>query len=87
MLHLLAVLALSTIAENRRPGTADWDITRPALNHEIEGYASKTSINAGETIDLYVNTAARHYAIDVFRMGWYGGAGARRRRRSNQPRR
>jgi len=78
MLALLAVLALSTVAENQKPGTADWEIARPALNREIEGYASKTSVDGGETIDLYVNTAARHYAIDIFRMGWYGGAGARR---------
>ena len=78
MLPLLAVLALSTLAENRKPGTADWELTRPALHREIEGYASKTSVNGGDTIDLYVSTRAPHYVIDVFRMGWYGGAGARR---------
>jgi N,N-dimethylformamidase beta subunit-like protein len=78
MLSLLAVLALSTVAENRKPGAADWEIARPALNREIEGYASKTSVNGGETIDFYVSTIAARYAIDVFRMGWYGGAGARR---------
>jgi N,N-dimethylformamidase beta subunit-like protein len=78
MLALLAVLALTTIAENQKPGTADWDIGNPALNREIEGYASKTSVNGGDTIDLYVSTVAPRYAIDVFRMGWYGGAGARR---------
>jgi hypothetical protein len=78
MLPLLAVLALSTVAENQKPGTADWEIARPALSREIEGYASKTSVNGGDAIDLYVSTAARQYVIDVFRMGWYGGAGARR---------
>jgi len=56
----------------------DWEITQPAVDREIEGYASRTSVNAGETIDLFVNTAAQHYTIDVFRMGWYGGLGARR---------
>ncbi len=78
MLALAAVLALSTVAENRRPGTADWELTRPAHNGEIEGYASKTSVNGGEPIDLFVSTRAPRYAIDVFRMGWYAGAGARR---------
>ena len=77
MLALLAALALSTVAENRKPGTADWDLTHAALHREIEGYASKTSVNGGETIDLYVSTRAPRYVIDVFRMGWYGGAGAR----------
>jgi hypothetical protein len=66
-----------TILENRRAGTADWEIARPALDHEIEGYASKTSVNGGETIDLFVSTIAAEYSIDVFRMGWYGGLGAR----------
>ena len=78
MLALAAVLALSTIAENGRPGTADWELTRPAHDREIEGYASTTSVNGGETIDLFVSTRAPRYGVDVFRMGWYGGAGARR---------
>ena len=78
MLPLLAVLAISTVLENQQPGTAAWEITNPALAREIEGYASKTSVNGGEALDLYVSTAAPRYSIDVFRMGWYGGAGARR---------
>lgn len=57
---------------------ADWDLTDPALSREIEGYASKTSVNGGEPIELFVHTAGARYTIDVFRAGWYGGAGARR---------
>src|SRR4051812_39728050 len=78
MLTLFAVLALSVALENQKPGAPDWDITRPALAREIEGYASKTSVNGGEAIDLFVHTTGARYAIDVFRAGWYGGAGARR---------
>lgn len=78
MLTLLAALALSTAIENRKPGTADWDIVRPALAREIEGYASATSVNGGEPIVLFVSSTSARYAIDVFRAGWYGGAGARR---------
>jgi hypothetical protein len=71
--------AQSTIAvENAKPGTTDWEIRTPALAREIEGYASKTSVNRGDSIDLFVNTRDARYTIDVFRMGWYGGAGARR---------
>jgi N,N-dimethylformamidase beta subunit-like protein len=77
MLSLL--LAAATIAlENQKPGTGDWDIIKPALAREIEGYASKTSVNGGDAIDLFVSTADPRYTIDVFRVGWYGGAGARR---------
>ena len=78
MLPLLLALALSTVVENQKPGTPDWDLTDPAEAREIEGYASKTSVNGGESIDLFVHTTAARYTIEVFRMGWYGGAGARR---------
>jgi hypothetical protein len=67
-----------TQIENQRAGSVDWEITQPAIDREIEGYASRTSVDAGETIDLFVNTAAPRYTIDVFRMGWYSGLGARR---------
>jgi N,N-dimethylformamidase beta subunit-like, C-terminal len=78
MLPLLLALSLSTAVENQKPGTPDWELTDPALSREIEGYASKTSVNGGEPIELFVHTTGARYTIDVFRVGWYGGAGARR---------
>ncbi len=63
--------------ENRKPGTSDWILAKPARNHEIEGYASATSINQGETIRLYVHSLAPTYRLTIYRMGWYGGLGAR----------
>jgi hypothetical protein len=66
------------IAENSLPGTEDWMLTKPALGREIEGYASVCSASSGQTIEFYVNTAAPTYTIEIFRMGWYGGRGARR---------
>src|SRR5436190_14266315 len=64
--------------ENQKPSSADWELTNPALEREIEGYASATSVNRGGTIDLFVNTRDPRYAIEVFRMGWYNRRGARR---------
>jgi hypothetical protein len=78
MLALLFAVSTTVAVENQRPGTADWEITNPALHQEIEGYASQTSVNGGDPIDLLVSTRAPRYSIDVFRMGWYGGVGARR---------
>jgi hypothetical protein len=63
--------------ENERPGTRIWQLTNPAEYGEIEGYASLTSVNRGGEIKLFVNTSEPSYTIDVYRMGWYGGAGAR----------
>jgi len=67
-----------TVLENEKEGAADWEITAPAESGEIEGYASATSVERGRAIDLFVSTLDPDYRIDVFRMGWYGGAGARR---------
>ena len=78
MLPVLLALALSAAVENQKPGTPDWELTDPALSREIEGYASKTSVNGGEPIELFVHTTGPRYTIDVFRAGWYGGDGARR---------
>lgn len=63
--------------ENERPGTTTWQLTNPALNREIEGYASLTSVNRGDPITLFINTSEPWYTIDIYRMGWYHGAGAR----------
>ena len=64
MLALLLALTTAVAAENQKPGTADWEISNPALHQEIEGYASRTSVNAGDPIDLLVSTRAARYAID-----------------------
>lgn len=66
------------VAENRLPGTADWQLTCPATAREIEGYASATSVDRGGVIDLYVNTRSPSFELEVFRIGWYQGLGARR---------
>jgi hypothetical protein len=52
-------------------------LSNPATNREIEGYASATSVNRGQQINFYVNTASSSYTIDVYRMGWYAGLGGR----------
>jgi hypothetical protein len=66
------------VVENARAGTADWRLDRPATAREIEGYASATSAPRGGTIALYVNTRAPGFTLEVFRIGWYQGLGARR---------
>jgi hypothetical protein len=66
-------------AENAMAGTADWQITNLALNGEISGYAGQTSYARGETVDLHISTRTdgEAYSIALYRMGWYGGSGAR----------
>ncbi|HWA99302.1 MAG TPA: N,N-dimethylformamidase beta subunit family domain-containing protein, partial [Pirellulales bacterium] len=71
--------------ENGKPGTRDWQLTYVRLDRPdgyrsrgIEGYCSHQSIEPGQTIQVMVSVdPPGHYSIDIFRMGYYGGAGAR----------
>ena len=64
--------------ENAKAGTTAWQLSKGATNHQIEGYASATSVTRGGSISLFTNTADSTYTIDIFRMGWYAGLGGRR---------
>jgi hypothetical protein len=73
--------ALQTTWEELESGgtaLAALQLTNPATNGEIEGYASAASVNRGEDIKLFVNTNEPGYTLDVFRIGWYNGRGMRR---------
>src|SRR5262249_4865935 len=69
--------ANETQIENANAGTTAWQLTNPALNREIEGYASLTSVNVGGSISFFVSTGDSAHAMDFYRIGWYGGAGGR----------
>ncbi len=45
---------------------------------EIEGYPVKPSYNVGEKLRLCVSTIDPTFTVTIYRVGWYGGAGARR---------
>jgi hypothetical protein len=72
--------------ENSKLGTPDWQLKRLALQGDpqlrskfIEGYCSHQSITAGETLKIMVSVAPEcEITIEIFRMGYYGGAGARK---------
>ncbi len=66
------------IIENQKIGSTDWQLNNPATKREIEGYASLTSVNRGDEIKLFVNTKEPNYKMEIFRMGWYSGAGGRK---------
>ncbi len=63
--------------ENRRPGTSGWRITDQGAPGAIEGYADRVSVMPGQSFRLYVSTTAARFRVRAFRMGWYGGTGAR----------
>ena len=81
---LIAVAENPIEIENRLDGSNDWQLTRVRVDAGefrspwIEGYCSRQSVKAGETIDVCVSTSpARAFKFELFRMGYYGGRGAR----------
>ena len=71
------------VTENQQPGNASWQLGSLVSNDatgQIKGYASATSVNQNQSITLFITTnPAQAYTIDFFRIGWYGGLGARLR--------
>jgi N,N-dimethylformamidase beta subunit-like protein/uncharacterized protein DUF4082/purple acid phosphatase-like protein len=69
--------ALNPVAcENTLPGNTGWNITGSG-DTTIQGYATDISVNVGGTVTFKVKTTASNYRLDIYRMGYYGGAGAR----------
>src|SRR6266536_183507 len=62
------------VLENQQPGTTSWQFTNynKSQAHEIEGYASLTSVNKGSSINFMVSlSSSAQYTMDFYRMGWY----------------
>jgi len=66
------------VAENCKPGnpSTEWDVNGSG-DPMIQGFATDISVNVGERIAFKVDTASPAYRIDVYRLGYYGGMGAR----------
>ncbi|MSO56135.1 MAG: hypothetical protein EXQ55_04335 [Acidobacteria bacterium] len=66
------------IAENCKPGNPpeEWDVNGIG-DPSIQGFATDISVNHAEPVSFKVKTDATAYRIDIYRMGYYGGKGAR----------
>ena len=67
------------VCENQKPGNpdTDWDVAG-AGDPSIQGFATDISVNKGQTVRFKISTGASAYRLDIYRMGFYGGNGARR---------
>ncbi len=66
--------------ENALTGTdpSVWD-TGSAGSASLQGFATDISVNVGQTVTFKINsTNLSSYSIDIYRMGYYQGLGARR---------
>ena len=66
------------VIENAKPGnpSSEWDVDF-AGDTSIQGFATDISVNKGETIQFKVKTDATDYRLDIYRLGYYNGLGAR----------
>ncbi|MEV4181790.1 DUF4082 domain-containing protein [Streptosporangium canum] len=64
--------------ENSLPGNppSEWDVPG-AGDSSIQGYGTSMSVNHGEVIQFKVATDSTNYRVDIYRIGYYGGMGAR----------
>jgi len=73
--------ANAIVAENCLPGNpqSEWDINNSdAGDPTIQGFATDISVNRGSTVYFKIKTNASAYTINIYRMGYYGGMGARK---------
>ena len=64
--------------ENTQPGAdpSTWEIDK-AGDDSIQGFATAMSVNKGETVAFKIKSATANFRIDILRLGYYGGKGAR----------
>ena len=67
----------AVVAENCRAGTpwSTWNVWPGS--EALQGFATPFSVDQGQRIDFKVDTTAATYRVDIYRLGWYGGNGAR----------
>ncbi len=65
------------LAENQLTGDTDWDISGSG-HASIQGFATDMSVNVGGTINFKIDTPSNNYRVDIYRLGYYSGAGARK---------
>jgi hypothetical protein len=71
---------VSVIAcENSLPGDppSDWQVSGSG-DQTIQGFATAMSVNVGQTESFKIDTPAASYHIDILRIGYYQGDGARK---------
>jgi hypothetical protein len=72
-----APVASAVACENTKPGEPpdQWQVG--AGDATIQGFATSMSVNKGQAISFKIKSATSNYHIEILRLGYYGGDGAR----------
>ncbi|MCA1439188.1 DUF4082 domain-containing protein [Ensifer sp. IC4062] len=75
----LAATPNKIVLENMKQGNpiSEWGIDGDG-DGNIQGFATQISTNIGQTVDFKIATDSTDYRIEIYRLGYYGGDGARR---------
>jgi hypothetical protein len=66
------------VAENQLPGTpaSQWDLSGPGST-TLQGFTTDISVNHGSTVNFKIQSGTNNWRIDIYRLGYYQGNGAR----------
>jgi hypothetical protein len=64
------------MCENSKPGTPMEDWFAPSAYGNVQGFTTKVSVQAGDTVQFKVQSPTP-YHVEVYRLGYYAGDGAR----------
>lgn len=57
--------------------SSEWDVAGSG-DPTIQGFATDISVNRGTSVTFKISTTASAYRIDIYRLGYYAGRGARK---------
>ena len=66
------------VTENQFPGTpaSQWDLSNPG-EPTLAGFTTDISVNHGSTVNFKIQSGTANWRIDIYRLGYYQGNGAR----------
>src|SRR5262249_40731673 len=69
------------VLENQKQGTPEsvWAVGKGQDSTQLEGFTTAISTNVGDTVQFKIDnlTGNSNYQIQIYRLGYYGGDGAR----------
>ncbi len=77
-LHAQGCTANPVVCENQLTGnpSSQWDVNGGG-DSTIQGFTTDISVNKGQTVSFKIKTPASSYHLDIYRLGYYAGLGAR----------
>jgi N,N-dimethylformamidase beta subunit-like, C-terminal/Domain of unknown function (DUF4082)/Bacterial Ig-like domain/Bacterial Ig domain len=72
-------IASKIACENSLPGSpsSEWQISGSG-SANLQGFSTDISVDVGSTIGFKIDTTLSSFLIDIYRIGYYGGDGARK---------